>query len=120
MKVTLTLDSGDLKSLRKMVEGDTDTADKQALRWLLWNMAEQAGLCDEDGNLITEQKNTYMIYGKDAQMRKFMPIDMSSGNFTKNKIFGSMYTVTAQEAEEIVAKLSVKNPDITFQMRRQA
>jgi hypothetical protein len=39
-----------IRRLTRLVQGDTDSADKNALQGILWDIAEQCGICDEHGN----------------------------------------------------------------------
>jgi len=50
MKVTLDLSLSQIKDLAQLVIRDSDTANKQGQEYILWQIAEQIGLCDEDGN----------------------------------------------------------------------
>jgi len=51
MEIKLNLDKSELTRLAKMVINDTDTADKQALNYILRTIAEKANICDDEGNL---------------------------------------------------------------------
>ena len=52
MQVTINLDSDLVNRLKKLVNNDLDTADKNALDGFLWELAQKAGLCDENGNAV--------------------------------------------------------------------
>ena len=54
-KITLTLTPDQIKSLTRMVMGDEDSADKNSNRFMLWNIAEEAGIIDNQGNLKTNE-----------------------------------------------------------------
>ena len=51
MNMQLSLGRNELRRLAKMVINDLDTADKQALDEILWRLAKQANICDDEGNL---------------------------------------------------------------------
>lgn len=57
----------------------------------------------------------FRIYGKDAEMERFMALDLSSGAFTRNLMYASL--LTRDEAERALAELRQDNPDITFEVR---
>lgn len=49
VKIEITEDM--VRRLVRMVQNDTDSADKKALQGVLWEIAEKAGIVDENGNL---------------------------------------------------------------------
>ncbi len=63
MNITLNIGQDEIHRLTKMVIKDTDTADKQALEYLLWQIAEKAGVCDSEGNLAAPVTNSINVKG---------------------------------------------------------
>jgi len=56
-EVKINVDSDMVRSLVRMVQRDTDSADKHALEYILWDIAEKIGIVDSNGNLKDDYKN---------------------------------------------------------------
>ena len=54
MEIKINVTEDMKRRLEKLVIKDTDTADKHALEGILWDIARQVGVCDDEGNHITE------------------------------------------------------------------
>ena len=59
----------------------------------------------------------YILYGKTEDMARFMPLDLSEGNFVKNIMFASLFNDRAK-AEKVAYKLMEQNKGLIIEVRK--
>lgn len=57
----------------------------------------------------------YFIYAKDSSMKRFQPLDVAEGTVHTSVLYASMFD-SKNEAMEIMERLSVQNPSISFKL----
>jgi hypothetical protein len=62
-------------------------------------------------------KDSYRIYGKDEDMKRFSPLDLTDGQFVTNLIYASVWTdldIVTNKCKE----LNEMNDTMTFEVRK--
>lgn len=57
----------------------------------------------------------YFIYAKDSSMKRFQPLDVAEGTVQQSILYATMF-YSKDEATEIMERLSVQHPHISFKL----